>query len=168
MKLTKSFEQGVAIMAIIATQSSGQPVSSRTLQTLIDASPTYSQKILRRLVVANLITSTPGANGGFQLARPTTEISALDVIEALEGRVDSFPNQGLLSAVFSNPNHQSINADSADNAIHRVFMAADNAWCAVMDSVTLADIINKVVNSGLASHTVDWNDWTNQQNQKGE
>lgn len=160
MRLTKSFEQGVAIMAIIATQSSGQPVSSRTLQSLINASPTYLQKILRRLVVAGLITSAPGANGGFQLARLTSDITALDVIKALEGDVDSFPNQGLLSTVFDNSSEHAINADRADNAIHRVFMAADNAWCAVMDSVTLADIIDKVVNSGLSSHTVDWNDYT--------
>ncbi len=32
MKLTKSFEQGVCLMAILATQAKALPVSSRTLQ----------------------------------------------------------------------------------------------------------------------------------------
>jgi Rrf2 family protein len=42
-------------------------------------------KVLRRLVHAKLLESTRGAHGGFSLARPTSEITFLDVLEAIEG-----------------------------------------------------------------------------------
>ena len=45
----------------------------------------FMAKILRSLVKAGLLRSTRGVNGGFTLARPTTEISLLDVVEAIEG-----------------------------------------------------------------------------------
>src|SRR5262245_54880466 len=47
--------------------------------------PSFMAKILRSLVKAGLLRSTRGVNGGFALAKPTTEISLLDVVEAIEG-----------------------------------------------------------------------------------
>ena len=45
------------------------------------------RKLLKSLARASLVTSTRGANGGYQLARPAHEISAASVIDALEGPV---------------------------------------------------------------------------------
>jgi Rrf2 family protein len=45
----------------------------------------FMAKILRSLVKAGLLRSTRGVHGGFALARPTTDISLLDVVEAIEG-----------------------------------------------------------------------------------
>jgi Rrf2 family protein len=45
----------------------------------------FMAKILRSLVKAGLLKSMRGVHGGFALARPTTEISLLDVVEAIEG-----------------------------------------------------------------------------------
>ena len=45
----------------------------------------FMAKILRSLVKAGLLRSTRGVHGGFALARPATEISLLDVVEAIEG-----------------------------------------------------------------------------------
>ena len=64
-------EDSVALRADIA-QVNGIPSS-------------FMAKILRSLVKAGLLRSTRGVNGGFTLARPTTEISLLDVVVAIEG-----------------------------------------------------------------------------------
>ncbi len=45
----------------------------------------FMAKILRALVRARLLRSTRGVHGGFSLARSATEITLLDVIEAIEG-----------------------------------------------------------------------------------
>ena len=45
----------------------------------------FMAKILRSLVRARLLRSTRGVHGGFSLARPATEITLLDVVEAIEG-----------------------------------------------------------------------------------
>jgi Rrf2 family protein len=45
----------------------------------------FMAKILRRLVRAQLLHSSRGVNGGFGLAKPASEISMLDILEAIEG-----------------------------------------------------------------------------------
>lgn len=159
MKLTKSFEQGVCIMAIIATQESNVPVSSRTLQARVGASMSYMQKLLRKLVVAGLIKSAPGANGGFVLARPMTEISVLDVVEALEGEVDSYPSTGLFSAVFD-ASAALQTAHAADRAMHRIFRAADSLWKLTLAEISLDDIVARVLTADMTMPKIDWNNET--------
>src|SRR6185436_15084519 len=44
-------------------------------------------KILKKLVHEGLASSTRGAHGGFSLGRPAAQITFLDVIEAMEGKV---------------------------------------------------------------------------------
>jgi FeS assembly SUF system regulator len=48
--------------------------------------PTVS-KLLKELQHAGLVRSVRGAHGGYQLARPATDISAADIIDAVEGPV---------------------------------------------------------------------------------
>jgi FeS assembly SUF system regulator len=48
--------------------------------------PTVS-KLLKALARAGLVSSTRGSHGGYRLSRTAAEISAADVIDALEGPV---------------------------------------------------------------------------------
>src|SRR5690606_40664158 len=48
------------------------------------ALPTVS-KLLKQLHRAGLVTSTRGLRGGYQLARPASQISAAAILDALEG-----------------------------------------------------------------------------------
>lgn len=48
--------------------------------------PTVS-KLLKQLQHAGLVRSVRGAHGGYQLTRPTAEINAADIIDAVEGPV---------------------------------------------------------------------------------
>lgn len=48
--------------------------------------PTVS-KLLKPLAHAGLVSSFRGANGGYQLARPASQISLIEIVEAIEGRV---------------------------------------------------------------------------------
>ena len=47
----------------------------------------YLAKICRKLVQANLVDAVRGKAGGYRLSRPPEEITLLDVIEAVEGRL---------------------------------------------------------------------------------
>jgi DNA-binding IscR family transcriptional regulator len=53
--------------------------------------PEYAAKLLRRLRLAGLVSSTRGAAGGYRLARPAAEIRVWDAVEALGG--DLFPER---------------------------------------------------------------------------
>jgi len=48
--------------------------------------PTVS-KLLKELQHAGLVNSVRGARGGYQLARPVAEITAADIVDAVEGPV---------------------------------------------------------------------------------
>lgn len=157
MKLTKSFEQGISIMAVIATQKDDVPVSSRTLQQCLGSSVSYTQKIMRKLVVAKLVESISGNSGGFVLARPVDQISVLDIVEALEGKVDSFPDSGLISKTFKKLGQDEVNVTSADEAIHRIFATADGTWSEVLRNISVADIVSRVISSGVELPEIDWN-----------
>lgn len=48
--------------------------------------PTVS-KVLKPLARAGLVMSFRGANGGYRLARPPSQISLIEIVEAIEGRL---------------------------------------------------------------------------------
>jgi FeS assembly SUF system regulator len=48
---------------------------------------TTVSKVLKELQRAGLVSSTRGSHGGYALARPAAEISAADIIDAVEGPV---------------------------------------------------------------------------------
>lgn len=60
------------------------------LATLQEISPTYLSKILTKLTKAGLIESSPGAQGGYCLAKKKETISFLEIIQAIEGQIPLF------------------------------------------------------------------------------
>ena len=51
--------------------------------------PVFAARVFAQLQRQGLLHARAGQQGGYTLARPATEISLLDVIEAIEGRVGS-------------------------------------------------------------------------------
>ena len=47
-------------------------------------------KVLKPLVSAQVLYSVKGPNGGYRLARPATEISVLEVLEAVDGPIRGY------------------------------------------------------------------------------
>lgn len=71
----------------------GSSVSAERIAECTQVPPGYISKVMRDLVLAGLVESQRGPNGGFRLARPATEISVLDVMSAVApmARIDSCP-----------------------------------------------------------------------------
>jgi Rrf2 family protein len=85
MRLTSAADYAIRAMIYMACL----PENTIALRSEIADSQgipsSFTAKILRKLVQANLLISTRGVNGGFGLARPATEINLLDVVEAIDG-----------------------------------------------------------------------------------
>ena len=67
---------------------SARPHAAQSAKDIADAyhiPPPLLAKILQTLARAGLLVSHAGANGGYSLARPATEISAFEVIRAIDG-----------------------------------------------------------------------------------
>lgn len=86
LRISKLTDYATVIMAVMAEQ----PEHLRTATALAEqtriAAPTVS-KLLKQLHRAGLVASTRGLHGGYQLARPATQISAAAILDALEGPV---------------------------------------------------------------------------------
>jgi FeS assembly SUF system regulator len=84
LRISRLTDYATVLLAALA-ESPGRVQTSACLaeQTKL-ALPTVS-KLLKQLQRAGLVTSTRGLRGGYQLARPATEISAGAILDALEG-----------------------------------------------------------------------------------
>lgn len=65
----------------------GRVVSRREISECNNVTTMFLQKIMAALMEGGLVTSYRGASGGFTLSRPAAEITLLDVLEAMEGKV---------------------------------------------------------------------------------
>ncbi len=94
------------------------------------ALPTVS-KLLKSLARSGLVTSTRGANGGYRLSRSPHEISAADVLDALEGPVAITECSGS----DSHCEHESV--CSVGGAWQRINIAMRRA----LDDISLSDLL---------------------------
>ncbi len=87
MLLSQTAEYALRSMAWLATAPEGDPVRASDLSIATGIPSHYLSKVLRRLVLANLLNSQKGQGGGFSLARPPEEIAFIEILSA----VDAYP-----------------------------------------------------------------------------
>jgi FeS assembly SUF system regulator len=84
LRISRLTDYATVLLAALA----GEPARVQTATALAErthiAAPTVS-KLLKQLQRTGLVTSTRGLHGGYQLARPATQISAAAILDALEG-----------------------------------------------------------------------------------
>jgi Rrf2 family protein len=90
LRLTKKADYGLMALKYLAEQP-GAGAQSPAAQSAKDIAQAYHipppllAKILQTLARAGLLVSHAGTNGGYALAKPATEISAFEVIRAIDG-----------------------------------------------------------------------------------
>lgn len=86
LALTKRTEYGLIAMCHLARRD-GQVVSAREIAEPTRTRVALLMSVLKSLNQKGLLRSTRGASGGYSLARPASEISLADLIDAVEGPV---------------------------------------------------------------------------------
>jgi Rrf2 family protein len=87
MKLTRGGEYGIRGVMYLAQQDNGKVSMLSAIAKAQDVPPRFLAKIFQALAKAGVVKSHRGAKGGFSLARPASEITIKDVIEAIEGPI---------------------------------------------------------------------------------
>ncbi|OOC53949.1 MULTISPECIES: RrF2 family transcriptional regulator [Nocardiopsis] len=85
MKLPVSTEWVLHCTTTLAQLDPGVSASAAQLAQYYDLPAPYLTKQLKKLVRAGLLAATTGPRGGFQLARPASEITLLQIVEAVDG-----------------------------------------------------------------------------------
>ena len=84
MKLSAREQYGLRAMIELGRRYGDGPVSLSDVAEAQGVSLGYLEQITPLLREANLVESTRGARGGYQLRRPPREITVGDVVRALE------------------------------------------------------------------------------------
>jgi Rrf2 family protein len=89
LRLTKKADYGLMALKYLAerTAETGSPAaqSAKDIAQAYHIPPPLLAKILQTLTRAGVLVSHAGTNGGYSLARPPEEISAFEVIRAIDG-----------------------------------------------------------------------------------
>ncbi|MDO6788003.1 SUF system Fe-S cluster assembly regulator [Cobetia marina] len=86
LKLSRMTDYAAVVMARIAREPESAHAAIDLAESVQLPHPTVS-KTLKALVRAGLLESRRGAQGGYRLARPASDITASDIISAIEGPV---------------------------------------------------------------------------------
>lgn len=110
-----------------------RPTSLKAVAERQDISHLYLEQIFAVLRRAGYVTSVRGAYGGYLIARPLTQISALEIVELLEGSVAP------VSCIEDAGNCSHV----GDCATEPLWRKVDAAVRTVLGSTSLADLVGK-------------------------
>jgi Rrf2 family protein len=154
MKLSNGVEWGLHCCVSIS-QGDG-PVSAARLAELHGVPASYLAKHLQALSRAGIVRSTPGPVGGYVFTRPPSEVSVLQVVQAVEGPAPAFRcteirRRGPLA----------LPAQKCDKpcAIARAMSAADDAWRKALAEVSVADLGRRIDEDSSGTAMSDLRDW---------
>ncbi|GAV31870.1 predicted transcriptional regulator [Coriobacteriaceae bacterium EMTCatB1] len=87
MQITTKSEYALLALIELAESSDGAPVSLRRIAEVRGLPEPFLEQVFAALKRADIVRAVRGRRGGFQLARPAEQVTALDVVEAVEGPV---------------------------------------------------------------------------------
>ncbi|WP_166349839.1 RrF2 family transcriptional regulator [Phytoactinopolyspora limicola] len=139
MRLSSGVEWG--LHCCVTLSQSQHPVPASRLAELHGVPQPYLAKQLQALSRANLVASTQGQAGGYELTRPASQITALDVVVAIDGTEPAFRcteirQRGPLAA---DPERCLLPC-----AIARAMATAEQAWRSALAEITVADLAEQV------------------------
>ena len=129
LRMSRLTDYGTVVLAHLASNDSTCVSAAEVAEASGLALPTVS-KLLKSLAKAELVHSTRGAHGGYRLARQAQQISAAEVIDALEGPVS------ITECSASNSHCDYEHNCNVGNAWKRVNIAIRRA----LDDISLADL----------------------------
>ncbi len=87
MRLSARSEYGLLALIDLASTEGDRPIASREISESRGIPPAFLEQLLADLRRAGLVRAIRGPRGGFTLTREPERISALEIVEALEGPI---------------------------------------------------------------------------------
>jgi Rrf2 family protein len=87
MQITRQADYAVRAVLYLAGMDNGNRAPTSKIAREQHIPPSFLAKIVSQLSVAGVVHTSRGARGGVSLARPSEDISLLEVIEAIDGPI---------------------------------------------------------------------------------
>jgi Rrf2 family protein len=138
MVLRNQVEWALHCCSVLSALPAGEYLATKTLAEFHGVPKEYLSKALQSLAQAGLVEGTLGPSGGYRLAKAPKQISFLDIVEAIEGKKNSFEcteirgNNPCLGKTTQKP--------TKICAVAKVMYRADQAWRKELRAVSLEDL----------------------------
>lgn len=131
LKLTKKADYGlIALRHLAIGVETAESASAKQIAEQYSIPLPLLSKVLQRLARSGFLESLQGTNGGYRLARPSDEISVLEVIHTIDGPV-------ILTSCF----HDDQECDHMSNcSVREPLRKVHEAISRLLASITIADI----------------------------
>ncbi|MDQ0428153.1 Rrf2 family protein [Planomicrobium stackebrandtii] len=156
MHMKPGVEQSVYAILLLNMLPDKAVLPGEAISQQLGTSPTYFQKLLRKLVSAGLITSVPGVKGGFKLNKKPKDISVFDIYVAIEGQQSLYSPSGVLGDLLEleEPERCCLLTD--------LMLEAENAWRSRMEQETIALLSEKMKEEKFQEKTKKLTEWLSQ------
>lgn len=137
MILKSQVEWALHCCSVLAGLPADRYLSTKALAEFHGVPKEYLSKALQAVSQAGLVVGTLGPSGGYRLAKSAKDITFLDIVEAVEGKAQTFACTNIRA---NNPCRPAGFCDDRPCAVARVMWQADEAWRQSLQSVTLMDL----------------------------
>lgn len=136
MKLSLKASYGILASVDLALHNGHAPVSARAIAQRQDIPLRFLEQVLHGLKRAGLIESHRGAQGGYALARKPADVSLAEIVQALEGPIESERRQW----AGAQPQDQRSRRESV---VSRIVEQLQEAELAVLRAITVAELAER-------------------------
>ena len=137
MRLSDGVEWGAHCVVLLSFLPAHRALPTARLAEFNGVPAAYLAKHLQALSRAGIVESVTGPRGGYRLARPATEITMLDVVEAIDGVEPPFRCKEIRRR---GPAAVPAREYTLPCGIHAAMDRADAAWRAELTATSVADL----------------------------
>jgi Rrf2 family protein len=148
MRMSAKAEYAVRAMVELATVADGVRVTTDDLANAQGIPPQFLVDILSALRTDRLVRSHRGRDGGYELARPGSEISIADVLRCIDGPLASVRDIGLGDLPYS----------GATTSLTDVWRALRASMRSVLEETSVADVASGALPDHVATMADDYRD----------
>jgi Rrf2 family protein len=149
VRISAKADYAVRALAELAATETGRPVKGEVLATRQGIPLNFLENILRELRHAGIIRTQRGAEGGYLLARPASEITLAEILRGVEGPL----------AAVQGTRPDQLEYGGAAESLVEVWIAVRANLRAVLEKVTLADLAKGTLPASVRRLTADPEAW---------
>jgi Rrf2 family protein len=133
LRLTKKADYGLMALKYLAEHADTASLSAKDIAEAYHIPPQLLAKILQRLAKVGILRSHAGMNGGYSLLKAAREISAFEVIHAIDGP---------LFITSCGPSHSG--CDLTDSCtIKEPLARVNDSISGLLRSISIADLVDQ-------------------------
>ena len=154
MHLTKSTEQAICIMVMLYLQDRHVFLNSKEISQRLNISPTYLKKIMRKLVVNDLVKANTGIGGGYKY-KSNKKVTLYDVYVALNDEVEIFAlKTDYVSKIFEG----ALAVDKRYSKYLKKVNTVNKAIKSSLEDITIESLVEDILEEN-SKIRLDWNNW---------